>query len=116
MTGGIDLEIRERLGQYLDRKISLHDFQAWFVPVLWNIEQTHNAKAIELAGEVELQLAEYTNDDWTEDELRSELQPLVSLYGTEYIPPAQRANTTYSFHAACVSSLKPASGPGEQLS
>ena len=99
MTVGIDLEIREWLGRYLNRDISLHDFQAWFVPVLWNIEQTHNAKAIELAGEVELRLAEYTNDHWTEDELRSKLQPLVSLYETEYIPPAQQADTTYSFHS-----------------
>lgn len=99
MTGGIDLEIRERLGRYLNRDISLHDFQTWFVPVLWNIEQTHNIKAIELAGEVELRLAEYTNDHWTEDELRSKLQPLVSLYETEYIPPAQRTDTTYSFHS-----------------
>jgi hypothetical protein len=99
MTGGIDLEIRERLWRYLNRDISLHDLQAWFVPVLWDIEQTHNPKAIELAGEVELRLAEYTNDDWTEDELRSELQPLVSLYETEYIPPAQQADTTYSFHS-----------------
>jgi hypothetical protein len=99
MTAPIDLEIRDWLGRYLNGDISLHEFEDWFVPVSWRIEQTHNAKAIELAGEVELRLAEYTNDDVTEDELRSELQPLVSLYETEYIPPAQRTDTTYSFHS-----------------
>jgi len=99
MTNAIDLEIRNWLARSLNGDISLHDFEDWFVPVSWDIEQTHNSRANELAGEVELRLAEYTNDDWTEDELRSELQPLVGLYETEYIPPAQQADTTYSFHS-----------------
>jgi hypothetical protein len=95
MTGGIDLEIRERLGRYLSRDISLHDFQSWFVPVLWNIEQTQNAEAIELAGEIELRLAEFSNGDWTEAELRSKLEPLVSMYRTELIPLPQRPDAYF---------------------
>jgi hypothetical protein len=100
MTSGIDLEIRDRLARYLNGDISLHDFEEWFVPVSWSVEQTHSAKAIELAAEVELRLAEFSNDHWTEAELRSKLQPLVSMYETEYIPPAQQADTTYSFRSS----------------
>jgi hypothetical protein len=90
MTGGIDLEIRDRLARYLNDDISLHEFEEWFVPVAWSIEQTQNANAIELAGEVELRLAEFSNGDWTEAELRSKFEPLVSMYRTELIPLPQR--------------------------
>jgi hypothetical protein len=90
MTGAIDLEIRDRLARYLNGDISLHDFEDWFVPVSWDIEQIHNSKANELAGEIELRLAEFSNGDWTEAELRSKLEPLVSIYRTELIPLPQR--------------------------
>ncbi len=90
MTGAIDLEIRDRLARYLNGDIPLHDFEDWFVPVSWDIEQIHNSEANELAGEIELRLAEFSNGDWTEAELRSKLEPLVSMYRTELIPLPQR--------------------------
>jgi len=78
MISGIDLEIRDWLARYLNGDISLHEFEEWFVPVAWSIEQSRNADAIELAGEVELRLAEFSNGHWTEDDLRSKLEPCVS--------------------------------------
>jgi|SRR5208283_3371585 len=105
MISGIDLEIRDRLARYLNGDISLHEFEGWFVPVAWSIEQSQSAEAIELAGEVELRLAEFSNGHWTEAELRSKLEPLVSMYETELIPLAQQAHTTYSFQSSLSISL-----------
>jgi hypothetical protein len=105
MTGAIDLEIRDWLARYLNGDLSLHQFEDWFVPVAWNIEQTKNPKANELAGEVELRLAEFSNGHWTEAELRSRLEPLVSIYETELVPLAQQADTTYSFQSSLSISL-----------
>ena len=105
MTSGIDLEIRDRLARYLNGDVSLHEFEGWFVPVAWSIEQTRNAKAIELAGEVELRLAEFSNRHWTEAELRRKLEPLLSIYETELVPQAQQADTTYSFRSSLNMSL-----------
>jgi hypothetical protein len=105
MTGAIDLEIRDRLARYLNREISLDEFEEWFVPVAWSIEQARNPRAIELAGELELRLAEFSNGHWTEAELRSKLEPLVSIYETELVPLARQADSTYSFHSSLSISL-----------
>lgn len=83
MTIGTDLEIRAALVRFLDREISLAEFEDWFVPVAWNIEKTGNREAIELAAEIELRLAEFTSGHWSEDELRKILAPLVGVYETE---------------------------------
>lgn len=76
----LDIEIREQLARYLANEISLEEFQGWFVPATWNVEQTNNPIAAELAHEIELRLAEFSNGHWTEDDLRSLLGPLVENY------------------------------------
>jgi hypothetical protein len=83
MTSGIDLEIRASLVRYLNGDISLAEFEDWFVPVAWSIERTGNRDAIELAAEIELRLAEFSNGHWTEPELRSKLASLSGVYETE---------------------------------
>jgi hypothetical protein len=106
MAGAIDLEIRGWLARYLNGDISLHDFEEWFVPLAWSIEQTQNANANELAGEIELRLAEFSNGDWTEAELRTKLEPLVSIYETDLAPLAQEAHPHYSFRSSLHMSLR----------
>lgn len=76
----LDLAIREQLARYLAGEISLPEFQEWFVPRAWNIEKQGSPAAGDLAHEVELRLAEFSNGDWTEDELKSKLRPLVTHY------------------------------------
>jgi hypothetical protein len=83
MTTGIDLVIRASLVRYLSDDISLAEFEGWFVPVAWGIERTGNRDAIELAGEIELRLAEFSNGHWSEPELRSKLASLSGVYETE---------------------------------
>jgi len=97
MSSTLNAEIRERLVRYLAGEISLAAFQEWLVPRAWDVEQSGNAAAIELANELELRLAEYTSGHRTEAELREALLPLVrtqhSVYGAS-VPTATSASVT----------------------
>jgi hypothetical protein len=75
-----DIEIRKKLIQYLDSEISLKEFQEWFVPATWDIDQSDNVAAQDLAYAIELRLAEYSSGHLPENELHTELQQLVECY------------------------------------
>jgi len=66
-------EIRSKLSNYLDGKISLRAFRDWFAPVAWLIENSQDSLAIELAYSIEGVLAECTSAHWSEQDLRDEL-------------------------------------------
>ncbi len=93
MNPSIHYEIRDKLGSYLLGEISLEDFKDWFVPVLWNIEYSNNQDAMNIAYEMELRLAEYSNDYWSEDELKALLRPLVENYYIEIGPFARSSSS-----------------------
>ncbi|MBW1952185.1 MAG: hypothetical protein JRI66_03755 [Deltaproteobacteria bacterium] len=80
MKPALDLEIREWLARYLVEEISYEDFLAWFVPSSWNVGQSANQAVIDLVYEIELWLAEFSNDIWSEQELKQKLRPLVENY------------------------------------
>jgi hypothetical protein len=65
-----DVEIREQLHRYLSREISLSDFKRWFVPATWNIDRDEDLCTRELAADIDLRLAEFSQGHWTEEELR----------------------------------------------
>ena len=73
----LDAEIRDRVGQYLAGEQSLHEFLEWFIPVSADIDQSDDRRAEDLAGEILLRWAEFTNGDWTEAELKAQLERLV---------------------------------------
>lgn len=74
------MEIRQRLCRLLDGSMKMRAFQRWFVPMAWDIDERANPGAAELAGEIELRLAEYASGDLTADEFRELLLPLVQHY------------------------------------
>jgi hypothetical protein len=80
MLSSIDQDIREMVARYVSGAVSLREFQEWFVPRIWNIDANGDAAGAQLANRIELLLAEYSNGDWTEEELRKKLtlyaQPL----------------------------------------
>jgi hypothetical protein len=77
MQSSLETVIREQLTRYLSGEISLQEFQRWFISTTWDVEQSNDLAAEELAQAIELRLAEYTNGDWTEQELRGWLRSLV---------------------------------------
>lgn len=96
MTTTLDLELRERLAEYLEGTLLLKELYDWLSPAGWNID-SHAPPAADLFHEVELLLAEYAHGDWTEEELRQRFSPLVTSYtvliGTPEISVSTTADT-----------------------
>ena len=74
MPSSIEVEISERVAQYVAGDLSLREFQEWFVPRSWGIDAAGDIHAAKLANEIELFLAEFSNGDWSEGELREKLR------------------------------------------
>ena len=93
-----DIEIRDWLNRYLRKDISLREFQRWFVPATWNIDETSNAEAKHLAAYIDLRLAELVNHHWTEQEFREQLDRVLENQTYEfrrnYFIPRQRFSST----------------------
>ncbi|MBI4507981.1 MAG: hypothetical protein HY691_20840 [Chloroflexi bacterium] len=79
MPPPLDVQIRAYVARYLSGDLTLRELQEWLAPVSWNIHRAGNQTAMDLAYDIELSLAEYTNGDWTEDELKDLLRPLVEF-------------------------------------
>ena len=74
MANSLD-HVQLLLRRLASHEISLDEFQSDFVPYAWTIKQDDDA--FDLAGEVELRLAEFTSGHWTVEELRGLLESLV---------------------------------------
>jgi hypothetical protein len=83
MISGLYLKIKQYLADYTEGKISLQTFQKWFIPVTWDIENRKEPETELLVYEIILRLAEYTNKDWTEEELKLKLKSLDNIYNIE---------------------------------
>jgi len=70
-----DVALRENLASYLAGDISLKHFSAFFVTSSWLVERLGETR--EFADEIYLRLAEFSNGDWDEDELKKILRPLL---------------------------------------
>jgi hypothetical protein len=89
MADSLTQAIEARLQRYFRGDDSLAEFEAWLVPKTWDISPQSDRAAHELATAITLRIAEFTNGDWTEDELRDvlaqlqrpTLSPLISSDG-----------------------------------
>ncbi len=72
-------DLRQHLTEYLNGDVSLDDFKYWLVGATWDIDETGDPAAIELTYDIKLALAEHSGGHISEDELRSELQPLAPM-------------------------------------
>lgn len=86
MSHSLDFTIRERLATYLANEISLEEFEDWFFPETWDIDEIDNLAIINLIYGIKLRLAEFSNHDWTEKELRSQLRPFIQQFA---VTPSQ---------------------------
>jgi hypothetical protein len=84
MASAIQSEIQARLAQYLDRKIELHEFEDWFVPVLWDIAESDDEDARALAGHIHNLLAEFSRGDRTSDSLQEELENAARPFASKW--------------------------------
>jgi hypothetical protein len=83
----------DRLSSYVGGESSLEAFDQWFVPTTWDINEVEDPIAYYISGEISLLLAEYTQGDRTEDELKAALLLLIESHA---VVPAGAG--TASFH------------------
>jgi hypothetical protein len=66
--------LRDRLRRYVVGELSLVEFDRWFVPATADVDRMDDPETTDLAYEVLLRLAEFSNGDWTETELKDLLR------------------------------------------
>lgn len=60
----LEKEIIKKLSDYLEGKIDINQFNEWFIPITWNLEEGN--KAYKVALDIKFAFAEYTtNGNWT---------------------------------------------------
>jgi len=69
-------ELRDHVISYLDNKISLQDLEDWIVPNA--PELIHNPNDADLIAEIELQLAEFSDNLRDEEQIRQSLRIAIS--------------------------------------
>lgn len=80
MSYSLDFSIRDRLAAYLAGEISLREFEDWFFPETWDVDQLNNLALTNLVYGIKLRLAEFSHGDWTEKELHDLLRPFIEEY------------------------------------
>lgn len=63
--------------RYLSREITVEEFEAWLTPLVWDLDASRDPVAEGLASRLLLRLAEFSNGDLAEEQLRVDFRPLV---------------------------------------
>lgn|SRR5208283_195414 len=77
MSGPTLQELRSRLVTYLGGNSSLSEFRDWFDVETWGIAGESDSLLRNLAGEIELRLAEFSNGHLSENEVRRHFENLL---------------------------------------
>ena len=72
------LELQTQLSRYLNNATTLEEFRDWFDDETWGLAAEPDSLVRQIAGEIELRIAEFTNGHLTEQELRRLLRSLAS--------------------------------------
>lgn len=107
-------EIFRKVFQYMDGKISLEDIEDWLVAHLYEFLTLPPCSAVELAGIVELGLAEMSSGQYSEDGFRALLKKYIREHDTitidmrppELVCTSSSANTTQIMFPAIPSEVR----------
>lgn len=72
-------EVQDRLSRYLNNASTLDEFRDWFDDETWGLAAEADSPLRQMAGEIELRIAEFTSGHLTEAELRSQLESLLPV-------------------------------------
>ncbi len=108
MVQTMELEIRERLSDYVAGRIDLREFQKWFVPRAWHEASTHPVGPLQdLISTIELRLAEFTNGHLTTDELKDKLSSLPYMTTFAHRAEGRPRTWTASASSPTIASMSP---------
>ncbi len=77
MPSELEFAIQQHVMKYLADKESLAEFENWFAPILWDIDQ-EDQHTRELAGRVHILMSEFSRGDRPLQNLREGLAGAVS--------------------------------------
>jgi len=77
MLSSIETQIRDNIRKVADDELSVHDFEQWFVPMSWNIENCGDPSAIAVVHKIDGILSESSSGNWSESDLRDELANVI---------------------------------------
>jgi hypothetical protein len=80
MSSELELAIQGRLLRYLASVESLEDFENWFTPVLWDVDN-EDRDTRELAGTVHILISEFSRGDRTLQQLHDGLLETIRMAG-----------------------------------
>ena len=83
MQHPLDRAVREHLAEYLSGRATLEEFGDWFVPATWDVDRMGDQELKDLTYEIILRLAEHSNGDCTETEMKDLLRPPVTTAARE---------------------------------
>ena len=72
MMTALTREIYAKASEFVDGKVSLRQFEEWFVPATWSVHRANDQVAESLADEIDLSISEHTDGLLSIDELRLE--------------------------------------------
>lgn len=82
MPSPTETQIRQKIDKLADGKLSLDDFQQWFVPISWNIERSKDPSLIALVYEIDGILAESSSAHWSEPVVREVLANAIRPFAS----------------------------------
>src|ERR1700730_13404916 len=92
-------KIREKLGRYLRKDLSLEQFEDWIAEQSWNMHKDSSEAAQKLASAIELRLAEHSSGHLDEPALQEELRQFanpsvihISFGAAQQVPREEFAN------------------------
>lgn len=75
--------IRQHLSDWIDGKISLSEFEDWFVPATLKMQESGDL--VDFIDEIELNLSEYSGGHVSKHELRGAMVSLLSKFAPSHI-------------------------------
>ena len=115
MQHPLELEIHDRLFAYLAKKISLREFEDWFFPKTWDMDNLDETALLDLIYQIKLNWAEYSGGDLSEKEFRSMLSSLAQRY-TISAPSTRLVYGTSSKNSQFTSTMRSDLSSGIKLS
>ena len=73
MASELELEIQQHLAAYLDKRSERYELEDWLIPTLWDLAESNDGAARELAGRIENLISEHSRGDRSPESLREEL-------------------------------------------
>jgi hypothetical protein len=68
------IDIKQQVKRYGSGQISRAEYRAWLIERVWNVGEDSETEANRILFELESLDAEYTEEHWTETQLKSELR------------------------------------------